>query len=157
MNGLLTQIISDPQFAEGVSWRRRRFEPNEVVVREGEDDRQMYLVESGALRVSGRVELEDSRHIQPGLCDLGAGDVFGELTLFEAHPRTASVVALEPGVLVEIDCDQLSRYLDARPDVGYVLLKAIFGVLIDRLAKANQRVEQLFAWGLKVHGIDKHL
>jgi len=157
MNKLVEQIIRDPEFAEGEAWRRRVFSPGDVVIREGDDARHMYLVESGSLRVSGRVELEDSRAIQPGLADLGPGDLFGELALFESRPRTASVVALEQGVLVEIDCERLSAYLDARPEVGYALLKAMYRILIDRLAKANQRLEHLFAWGLKVHGIDKHL
>lgn len=157
MKNLLREIIQDPEFPEGKAWVRRRFSPNEVIVREGEKARKMYLVESGSLRVSGRVRLEDDRTIQPGLHDLGPDDLFGELTLFAEHPRTASVLALDEGELLEIDCRQLSAYLEQRPEVGYALLKIMFQVLIGRLGKANQRVEQLMAWGLKVHGIDRHL
>jgi len=153
----ILQVIGDPQFPEGEAWRRRRFQANEYIVREGDQDRIMYLVESGSLRVSGRVTLDDRRHIQPGLCDLGAGDLFGELSLFESHARTASVIAIEGGTLVEIDCRRLSRYLDERPELGYQVLKRLFHVLIDRLSQANERVEHLFAWGLKMHGIDRHL
>lgn len=157
MRKMLLEIVQDPAFPEGEAWWRRPFKPSEIIVREGDEDRRMYLVESGTLRVSGRVELEDNRHIQPGLADLGAGDLFGEFSLFEPHPRTASVVAIDDGVLVEIDCEHLTRYLEARPEVGYAFLKTLFHVLSDRLSKANQRVEHLFAWGLKAHGIDKHL
>ncbi len=154
---MILQVIQDPEFPEGEAWKRRDFEANETIVREGDEDRTMYLVESGSLRVSGRVALEDDRHIQPGLADLGAGDLFGELSLFERHTRTASVVAIDPGRLVEIDCERLSAYLDRRPELGYLVLKRLFEVLIDRLSRANERVEHLFAWGLKVHGIDRHL
>ena len=157
MRKMLMDIIEDPEFPESQAWCRRDLAANQLVVREGEADRYMYVVERGSLRVSARVELEDHRHIQPGLEDLGPGDLFGEFSLFEAHPRTASVITIEPCRLVEIDCEHLSRYLEAHPQVGYAFLKALFYVLIDRLGKANQRVEQLMAWGLKVHGIDKHL
>ncbi len=157
MQKMLMDIIKDPEFPQHQAWRRRELAANEVVVREGEADRRMYVVESGSLRVSARVELEDHRHIQPGLEDLGPGDLFGEFSLFEPHPRTASVVTIEPSCLLEIDCRHLSHYLEAHPHVGYAFLKALFYVLSDRLGKANQRVEQLMAWGLKVHGIDKHL
>ena len=157
MKDEMLQILDDPAFPGNDAWRRRHFEANETIVREGDEERAMYLIESGLLRVSGRVALEDSRHIQPGLCDLGAGDLFGELSLFESHRRTASVVAIEPGTLVEIDCVRLNRYLDERPELGYRVLKSLFHVLNDRLGKANERVERLFAWGLKMHGIDKHL
>ncbi len=157
MQELILQIIQDPAFPEGEAWRRRSFEANEIIVREGDEDRTMYLVESGSLRVSGRVELEDDRHIQPGLADLGPDSLFGELALFESNARTASVVAIDPGILVEIDCERLSAYLEQRPELGYQVLKRLFLVLIDRLSSANRRVEHLFAWGLKVHGIDQHL
>ncbi|MBT8146151.1 MAG: cyclic nucleotide-binding domain-containing protein [Gammaproteobacteria bacterium] len=157
MQDLITKIIQDPEFPEGEAWRRRSFKANETIVREGEEDRTMYLVESGSMRVSRRVELEDDRHIQPGLADLGPGDLFGELGLFESHARTASVVAIDHGVLVGIDCERLSQYLERHPELGYQAFKQLFMVFIDRLSRANQRVEQLFAWGLKVHGIDQHL
>lgn len=157
MNNMLLEIIRDPEFREGDAWARRHFSPNEVIVREGDQERKMYLIERGSLRVSCRVELEDNRAIQPGLHDMGAGEVFGELALFESRPRTASVVALEEGELLEIDCRRLSAYLDQRPKTGYAILKIMFQVLIDRLSRTNQRVEHLMAWGLKVHGIDKHL
>ena len=153
----LLEIVQDPEFPEGEAWVRRHFSPNEVIVREGERERKMYLVESGSLRVSGRVELDDQRAIQPGLHDLGAGGLFGEMALFEAHPRTASVVAIDEGDLLEIDCRRLSAYLEQRPEIGYALLKIMFEIMIDRLSRTNQRVEHLMAWGLKVHGIDKHL
>jgi CRP-like cAMP-binding protein len=151
------EILRDPALVEGTDWRRRAVLPNEIVVREGELARKMYLVESGTLRVSGRVELEDRRRIQPGLCELGAGDLFGELNLFEQRPRTASVIALSGGCLLEVDCAALTRYLDTHPTQGYLFLKATVAVLIDRLTRADQRVEQLFGWGLKAHGIDRHL
>lgn len=157
MRNTLIQIMQDPEFPEGQAWRRRRFNANEVILHEGDEDRTMYLIERGRLRVSGRVELEEKRHIQPGLADLRDGDLFGELTLFETHPRTASVTAIDDGILVEIDCEQLSNYLEHHPELGYKLLKTMFRLLIERLSRANQRVEQLFAWGLKMHGIDKHL
>ena len=47
----------------------------------------MYLIQRGCVRVTERVELEDRRHIQPGICDLGANEVFGELSLFDPGPQ----------------------------------------------------------------------
>ncbi len=60
-------------------------------------------------------------------------------------------------MLLEIIRDPEFPDLERHPDVGYAFLKTLFYVLSERLGKANQRVEHLFAWGLKVHGIDKHL
>ena len=91
------------------------------------------------------------------MCDLGSGDLFGEVSLFNAVPRTASVTALGEGALLEIDCPSLVEYMDEHPDTGYAIMKAAFQVLVDRFTMANKRVEYFFAWGLKSHGIDKDL
>ena len=154
---ILLAITRDPEFAEGRHWRWRSFEPDEVIVQEGDLTRRMYLIEEGLLRVMGQVALDDERKIKPGLADLGPGNLFGEMTLFEERPRTATVTALEAARLLEIDCEALSDYLDTHPETGYALLKALFHVLMQRLSKANERLESLFAWGLKAHGIDRHL
>lgn len=131
--------------------------PKERIITQGGSDRYLYVVESGRVRVSARVGIEGERHIQPGLVDLGTGAVFGELNLFEAGTRSASVVALEDCCLLRIDAALLVTFLDEHPDLGYHLMRHFFLVLDDRLRKADQRVEQLMAWGLKAHGIEKHL
>ena len=106
----ILQILRNPQLlASGVA-ERRHFDSGQAIIVEGSDDRSVYLIEQGVARVSERVELEDRRHIQPGLCDLAAGEVFGELSLFESGPRSASVVALEPCELLVFDAEALAGW-----------------------------------------------
>ncbi|PCJ37965.1 MAG: cyclic nucleotide-binding protein [Cellvibrionales bacterium] len=130
---------------------------NDSIVSEGMDDRRLYLIQKGSVRVSGRVTLPDGRHIQPGLCDLGPGEIFGELSLFEAGSRSASVIALGDVEVLEFDALALENYFDQHPEQGYVVLKAVLKIVSARLRQTDRRWEQLFAWGLKEHGIDQHL
>ncbi len=130
---------------------------NDTIVSEGRDDRRLYLIEKGSVRVSGRVALGDGRHIQPGLCDLGVGEVFGELSLFDIGSRSASVTALEDVELLEFNALALEDYFDQYPEQGYAVLKKLLNILSGRLRQTDRRWEQLFAWGLKEHGIDQHL
>ena len=153
----LKEIIRDSAFVKETAWWHREFSAQEHILRAGEEGRSLFLVESGELRVTGRVELGGQRPVQPGICDLKAGDLFGELSLYAAHPRNASVIAITDGSLLEIDSGQLSRYLDDHPELGYCFLKELFITQAQRLDRSNQRVESLFAWGLKAHGIDNYL
>jgi len=157
MNNILRDILDDPHFPEGSAWRRRCFHDNELMVEEGEEGGSLFFIEEGKLRVSGNIELEEQRHIQAGIWELEGGDVFGEIALYESQIRTASVRATSDGCLVEINGVKLGIYLDAHPTIGYLFYKDLFGILIGRLNRANHRVNDLFAWGLKVHGIDQHL
>ncbi len=157
LNELFNKIVQDPEFPEHQAWRWRKFNGQEVVIHAGDTDRKIFLIKTGKLRVTGRVELDDGKYVQPGLNDMGPGDLFGEVTLFEKKPRTASVTALCEVELLEIDCERLIEYMDQHRDTGYELIKSIFQILVERYSKASERVEYFVGWGLKAHGIDKHL
>lgn len=150
-------ILCDPRLIELGIARRVSFNSGEAVVTEGEEDRGIYIIESGGVRVLERVELEDRRHIRPGICDLGAGDIFGELALFNTGRRVASVTTIEPSVMLAFDADALAVYLNRHPEFGYLVLKELFLILTGRLRLMDRRMGSLFAWGLKAHAIDRHL
>lgn len=137
--------------------KNRTYAVNDTIVSEGMDDRCLYVIEKGRARVSGRVALADGRHIQPGLCDLGPGEIFGELSLFDAGSRSASVIALEDVEVLEFDAPALEKHFEQHPGQGYAVLKGLVNILSSRLRQTDRRWEQLFAWGLKEHGIDQHL
>ena len=68
-------------------------------MREGATGRSLYQV------ISGRVEVQ--KEVQPGhsihVAELGPGEVFGEMTLFQGAPRSATVRALEDSRLLRVD------------------------------------------------------
>jgi HEAT repeat protein len=68
--------------------------PGEVIVREGEAGDSLYIV------VSGRVEVVDGERV---LNQLGARAVFGELSLLDSSPRTATIRAVEETSLLRLD------------------------------------------------------
>lgn len=150
-------ILRDQALVAAGIARTKVYTVNETIVHEGMNDRYLYLIEQGRARVSGRVVLADGRYIQPGLCDLGRDEVFGELSLFDGGERSASVSALEETKVLEFDAIALISHFDHHPEQGYIVLKALLNVLTERLRQMDHRWEQLFAWGLKEHGIDKHL
>ncbi|MDD5113049.1 MAG: cyclic nucleotide-binding domain-containing protein [Methylobacter sp.] len=157
LNELINTIIADPLFPEGVAWKLRLFQANEVILQEGDVGKSLYIVQEGKLRVSVSVALEERRKVRPGICDLAVGDIFGEVSLYEAGIRNASVTAVTDGSILEIDGVHLSGYLDTHSSVGYLFYKGLFEILIKRLTFENHRVESLLAWGLKAHDIERHL
>lgn len=157
MRELISYIVCHEAFTEGVAWKRRRLKAGESVIKKGEIGKTLFFVEEGCVRILGDAEIGDNRKISPGLCDLNSGAIFGDICLFGSHQRTASVVALSDVVLLEIDSEMLSIFLDEHPQQGYYFLKSLFQVMADRLKLANDRIENLLIWGLKAHDIDKYL
>ncbi len=153
----IKEIVGDLNFTEGVAWVRRHFLANEVIVKEGELGKSLFFIEEGKLRVSIHVELEERRKVQPGISDLEQGEIFGETCLYESRLRTASVIAITDGCLLEIDGEKLNAYLNNHPVQGYWFFRRLFEILFERMDRNNHTIEYLLAWGLKAHGIDTYL
>lgn len=130
---------------------------NQTVIQEGTQCGKLYLVDSGQLRILNGVSLEGARQIQPGVADVGPGELIGELAMFDGAPHAASVVTLTAAELTEIDSETLLRFMDRHPELGYPVMKALIEILIGRFRKTSRKVSSLFAWGLKAHRIDRHL
>jgi CRP-like cAMP-binding protein len=77
--------------------------------------------------------------------------------MFDGEPRSASVVTLTDCELAVLEGAQLMAFLDEHPELGYPIFKEIIHYLVERLRRANRRIFSLFAWGLKVRGIDRDL
>lgn len=151
------RLLAHPEFREGVNWQRTQYVATETIISEGDRCNEVYLVLAGRVRVLGSVSLDERRTVRPGVSELGQGDVFGELAVFDQQPRSASVVAVSDCEVAVLDGAALLAFLDAHPDIGYPLLKELVGTLVGRLRKANLKLFSLFAWGLKAHHIDVHL
>lgn len=118
----LAEISRDPGFEEGKAWRFA-VEANDWIIMEDDIGDTFYFVGFRDIRVSGQIELEVKRMVQPGICDLGEGDFFGESELFGARTRSALVRAITKGQLLEINGEYLSNYLNAHPALGYRFLR----------------------------------
>lgn len=59
------------------------FAPGDVLVRAGDPGDSFYLIVSGKARLDGK----------PSARTLGAGDFFGEMTLLDGEPRSATITA----------------------------------------------------------------
>jgi CRP/FNR family cyclic AMP-dependent transcriptional regulator len=153
----IENIINDPNILEGIAWKHRQFHANEIIVHKDEVGKSFFFIEEGKLRVTVPVAVEERRNIQAGVNDLEEGDFFGEISLFESRIRTVSVTAITDGLLLEFDGEMLSVYLDEHPLQGYLFMKHLFETMITRMTSGIHRIESLMAWGLKAHGISKHL
>ena len=75
-----------------------------------------------------------------------AGEVIGEISLFAATARTATVVALEPCMLVAIDRRDFLSFLQKQPAVALQLL----AVLASRVRVLSELVEDTLFLSLQV-------
>jgi len=157
LKDIVQEILNDPTFIEGIGWKKRYFQANEIIFHGGDPSKSLFFIEEGTLRVTVQVELENSKNMHPGICDMEAGEIFGEACFLESGVRNASVTAITDGYAVEIDADKLNAYFDANPAKGYLFFKKLLLTIFERLKQDNRRIESLLAWGFKANDLIKYL
>src|SRR5262249_39735813 len=88
------------------------------------------------------------------LKDIGLGEYFGELALFDDKVRSASALATSDAVLFELSRATLSKYLERRPAAAMAILRTMAerlretnALLSERAAKnAVKEVEENLSW-----------
>ena len=106
------------------------FAPGAVLMKEGDPGDAFFFLKTGAVEVTTMKGAE-----KINLADLAAGDFFGEVSVITAQPRTATVLALSPVVVIKFQHRKISRVLLDYPDVTKVLNAKIEDRAADTIAK----------------------
>src|SRR6266496_327718 len=94
------------------------FARGDVILREGEPGDRLYMLTSGMVRAF-RKDRASGRQLR--VADLKEGAFFGEVSILTGGPRTATVAALTPCELLELDRATLDSIRETHPHVWEVL------------------------------------
>jgi len=108
----------------------RTYQPGQVVVNEGQIGMGLYCIQSGSVKITKR-SANDEREIR----SMGAGESFGEISLLDDKPRSATVTAVEPTTAVLLDKSQFIAELKTYPEIALSILPVLVGWLRDADAK----------------------
>ena len=114
----------------------RSYQDGELIVAEGDDTRDMFVIQSGAVRISKQV---GERAME--LATLRQGDFFGEMSLLESLPRDASAHAIGRTDLLVVSAGALLVRMRRDPTFAFEMLHRLSG----RVRSLNARLVQLLA------------
>ncbi|MEO7456888.1 MAG: DUF1003 domain-containing protein [Gemmatimonadaceae bacterium] len=102
-------------------FEERSFDVGETIFYAGEPGDDLFLVTSG--RVDVFITSDTGEKIV--LAEAARGDVFGEISLLDGEPRTASAVAVEGTEALSLDREQLLALVQRHPHVALDLLRVM--------------------------------
>lgn len=137
---LLVHLASDQLEHLARAGEIESYNPGESIVAEGSLGDALFLILSGQVAV----------HRGPQtFATLGGGEFFGEMSLVEPAPRSASVTAMSATFLFRLPHDNLRALIVEDANAASILLVQVVKTLSDRLRRANQMlssVDMLADW-----------
>ena len=148
-NSLLQNLESHPFVSDFVPEDRARlatlakevkFEPDQVIFREGDDYSVFYLLGKGMVAL----ELEVPGHVLR-VQTLYAGDVFDWSALLPHAGKHFQARALEPVTALAFEGDQLLASFKADPQFGLTFLLRLMGVVSERLRNTRLQLVDMYS------------
>jgi CRP/FNR family transcriptional regulator, cyclic AMP receptor protein len=147
----LFKDIADPELgALAETLRERPLKRGQVLVREGEAGEEMFVVLRGSMVISKAV----TGRVEQVLARIGPGDFFGEMSLFDRSPRSATVQTDSDATLLVLDREALRRLTEQSPRAAAAFFQALVQVFIERLRASGDLVAEVTRWGLEATGLD---
>jgi uncharacterized membrane protein len=133
---LFEGLSDEDRDALGKRLTERKFAPGEGVFKMGDKGSSMYIVHSGAVQIFLPGEGKGGERVV--LKDVRTGEYFGELSLFDDKPRSASVAAQVETTLLELTREQLADHLGRSKTAAI----AILSEMAERLRETNALLSQ---------------
>jgi CRP/FNR family cyclic AMP-dependent transcriptional regulator len=105
----------------------------EVIFRQGDEGSALFIIEDGAVEISygeGRGKI--------ALATLFTGQYFGELSLFDGAPRSATATTGKKSRLIRLDRDDLVDFVNKNPSAAL----RIIAEMSERLRQTNELMSQ---------------
>jgi CRP/FNR family cyclic AMP-dependent transcriptional regulator len=128
--------LTEPQLENLAGGSARRSYPKgRTIVAEGEPSQSMYILLAGR----AKVQRSDSEGKEVILAVLSSGEFFGEMSLIDDAPRSASVITLEPCEFMAVSKEAFKAMLVQSPEVTMAVMRG----LVRRLREADKKIETL--------------
>ena len=100
----------------------RTYKKDEVIFEEGTRGREMYIVNSGKVRITKKDHSGKDRTLSV----LETGEIFGEMALIDKGPRSATTIAVEDDTeLIALDRARFMYLLRYEPEFGIIILETL--------------------------------
>ena len=113
----------------------RSYAKTAVVLTEGEMGDSLYMIQSGKVKVV--IGDEEGREII--LKILGPGDFFGEMSMIDKQPRSASVTTLEASAFLVLTHTAFEHVVERSPRIANVVMQ----ILAHRVREADRKIGTL--------------
>jgi CRP-like cAMP-binding protein len=111
------------------------FKVGDIILREGQEGGNLFIIIDGRAEVvkAGKEPTAKPKY----LADLSRGSVFGEMSVFDDAPCSASIKALSECAVHVIKGEDFKRFLKKNPEIAYSVFCTLIMQFSSRLRRTN--------------------
>lgn len=127
---VLDGLLEDEYFKVLSMCNSAAIRAGETLFNQGDEGKSMYILLSGEIKIN--IEGVGTVHT------MKAGEILGEISLVKRVKRTATAVASEDSVLLQLYNEILHEVVQKFPRIGYIIMKNVARILAERIVAQNQ-------------------
>jgi CRP/FNR family transcriptional regulator, cyclic AMP receptor protein len=110
------------------------FHAGQAIIQEGQEGGNLHIMITGRAEVSKTGKTPSDKKY---LADLSRGSIFGEMSVFDEAPYSATVKAREDCSVHVIKGDDFKKFLKKNPDIAYEVFCTLIRLVSSRLRRTN--------------------
>ncbi len=153
----ILQILSNFEIFKGLTeddvkkiqanCQRLKFKKADILIKEGQINSALYIIVHGQAEVCLPEQSGEREHKRPTAVKLAIeneGDFFGEYSLLDSKPASASVIATQDGELIKITKHSLDNILGNNDRIAKIVYLNILKILVGRLRHINREYDEIY-------------
>jgi diguanylate cyclase (GGDEF)-like protein len=132
------ELMTVRQFLEDVTC-----ENDEAVFHQGDVGDDLFVVKEGSVKI--RVRASEGADVE--VAELGEGDFFGEMAIFEDEPRSATCIMSDGGSLYRLRKSDFFALMDEHPETAIKIMSRMASITAGRLQSTGAFLNDLVQWG----------
>lgn len=118
-------------------------EEGEIIFREGDPGNDLFIVKSGI--VASSVKLPDGSDRE--VATFEPGNFFGEMSIFENAPRSATCYCSEKCSVVSLHDKDFFQIVEKNPDIAMKIMYRMLNIVTQRLRNTSEFLSDMVTWG----------
>jgi diguanylate cyclase (GGDEF)-like protein len=121
----------------------RTIRAGEMLFKEGDEGSELFIVQSGKVKTS--IQLPDGNERE--LAVFTSGDFFGEMSIFDDAPRSATCRTVEQASLVCLRKEDFYSMIEENPEIAIKIMYRMLNITTQRLRDTGEFLSDMVQWG----------
>jgi diguanylate cyclase (GGDEF)-like protein len=140
---IFSNLSTDELLVLSEQIKERSIDPGEVLFYEGNTGDELYIVREGEIAVTVKLPTGEDFEIST----VTQGNFFGEMSIFEHAPRSATCYAKKKCRLLSLKGNVFYTLINAYPELAIKIMYRMLNITTERLSSSSNFLSDMVHWG----------